>query len=319
MKKLAAYFLGTLFVILLISFAFLKLGDRFFAQDSFPFAKYAYKVAHLLNPFNSGLEKRIQASEVLYTERSEESEETTVDENIAYKGRSKVNVLGASTTVPVLMYHYIRVNPNPQDSVGFRLSVNPQNFSAQMDYLAQQGYHTITLDDLGGFFFSHASLPSKPIILTFDDGYSDFHDEAFPILKSHSFKAINFVISGFVGIPGFLSWGQIDEMKTSGLIYFGAHTVHHVSLPSLSAERITQEVTESKNTLQQHLGYPINWIAYPYGKVNETVARIVQQGGYAGAFGTNRGTFQSTDRLYTLPRIRIGGSDTLGSFAAKIP
>jgi len=318
-KKIAAYFLGILSLILLLSFAFLKLGDRLFAQDSFPFAKYAYRVAYLLNPFNLGLEKRIQASDVLNTERSEESEETAVDKNIAYKGVSKINVLGASTTVPVLMYHYIRVNPNQDDKVGFRLSVSPQNFAAQMNYLAQQGYHTISLDDLGGFFFSHASLPSKPIIFTFDDGYSDFYTAAYPILKSHGFKAVSFVITGFVGIPGFLTWSQIDEMKSSGLVFFGSHTVHHLSLPSIAFDKIQSELTQSKKELEQHLGYPINWMAYPYGSVNKAVVDTALQSGYVGAFGTNRGTYQSTDFIYTLPRIRIGGGDTLGSFSAKIP
>jgi peptidoglycan/xylan/chitin deacetylase (PgdA/CDA1 family) len=76
---------------------------------------------------------------------------------------------------------------------------------------------------------------------------------------------------------------------------------------------------DSKSVLQAHLGYPVNWLAYPYGSVNETVANVTQQAGYVGAFGTNHGTYQSTDRMFTEPRIRIGGSDTVNSFAAKIP
>ena len=84
---------------------------------------------------------------------------------------------------------------------------------------------------------------------------------------------------------------------------------------------IKKEVTESKNTLQSHLLYPINWFAYPYGKgaFDSRVSSIVQQAGYVGAFGTNNGSTQSTDYMFRLPRIRVGGSDTLASFAAKIP
>jgi len=228
-------------------------------------------------------------------------------------------VLGASVSVPVLMYHYIRVNPVASDSVGYNLSVTPENFAAQMDYLASHGYHTISLDELGSALLNHGGLPSKPIVITLDDGYMDSYTAAFPILKNHGFKATNFIITGLVGGPNYLTWGQIDEMKNSGVFTFGAHTVHHYALTSLSAANIRAEVTDSKNTLQAHLGYQVNWLAYPYGNVNGTVASITQQAGYIGAFGTNYGTYQSTDRMFTEPRVRIGGGDIISSFAAKIP
>src|SRR5262249_48520329 len=75
--------------------------------------------------------------------------------------------------VPILMYHYVRISPNPSDRLGFNLSVTPADFSRQMDWLAANGYHPIDFDDLRGYLLGREDLPSRPVILTFDDGYRD--------------------------------------------------------------------------------------------------------------------------------------------------
>jgi hypothetical protein len=99
-------------------------------------------------------------------------------ESVIPLGRSGIRV-------PILEYHYIRVNPNPRDQLGFNLSVTPTNFSAQMDWLASHGYHPITFDDLHAYFEGKEPLPARPVVLTFDDGYLDFFTTAFPILQAH--------------------------------------------------------------------------------------------------------------------------------------
>ena len=88
------------------------------------------------------------------------------------------------------MYHYIRVNPDPYDRLGFALSVTPSDFAAQMDWLAANGYHTVTMQDLVQYLSGVHGLPSKPIVLTFDDGYADFYTTALPILRSHEFLSL---------------------------------------------------------------------------------------------------------------------------------
>jgi len=101
------------------------------------------------------------------------------------------------------------------------------------------------------------------------------------------------------------------------------NTATSVGNPFLSLKPFNLSVTpDNFNQQLDYLasqGYQVNWIAYPYGNVNETVANIAQQTGYVGAFGTNHGMYQSTNSMFTLPRIRIGGSDTIGSFAGKLP
>lgn len=300
------------------------IGDAFLKQDRFTQASDFYRIAKVLNPFNPKITQRIAIVDVITEERKGESEETqflTEDgSNNTIATSTHQAVLGASTvTVPILMYHYIRVNPYPSDIVGFNLSVTPNNFATQMDYLVNHGYHAITLDEFGKALLHATPLPAKPIVITLDDGYRDSYTDAFPILKARGLKAVNFVITGFVGGPIYLTWDYIQEMQKSGVFTFESHTVHHLALTYLASQKILEELTESKHDLETHVGGTINWIAYPYGNVNDAVAQEVPKAGYAGAFGTNLGDFHSTDHLYTLARIRIGGGDSVSSFAAKLP
>lgn len=310
---------GALLLSIGLSLITKSLGDRLLRFDQYAIANVLYRVSSLTNPWDRDVEQRLLAVRIIHEERTTESEETN-DRTIAVGLARMTNVLGTSVTLPVLMYHYIRVNPWPTDTVGFNLSVTPSNFAAQMDYLVEHGFHTISLDELGAALFYKAALPAKPIVITLDDGYADSYTAALPILKQRGMKAVNFVITGVVGGPSvYLTWPEILEMSASGVFTFGAHTVHHSALTYLSDAAVRQELAESKKALEEHLGYPVNWLAYPYGNVNDRVAGLTRAAGFVGAFGTNLGTFQSTDAMFTLPRIRIGGGDSVGSFAAKLP
>lgn len=218
--------------------------------------------------------------------------------------------------VPILTYHYIGENPNPNDKARYALSVTPTNFEAQMKYLSDNGYHTISLDTLAASLLSGSFLPLKPVILTFDDGYIDFYLNAYPILSKYGLSATEFVITGRVGTSGYLSWGQIDEMKRSGRIIFGSHSVNHVALASLAYDKLIFELTESKKELESRLGYPVNFLAYPYGSFNNTVIGATQKAGYVGAVSTVAGVYQSKGNLYYLSRIREGNS--LSDFIARL-
>jgi len=310
----------------LISFLFLALflitplsaliGDSFLEKNKIDAANFLYKIGAASNFFSYDFEKRFLAIS-LNKEETNPTEETS-DLPLA-RANQESKVLGVNVNVPVLMFHYIRVNLDHNDKVGFNLSVTPNNFAQQMNYLATHSYHPITLDEMGSALFSNGKLPPKPIVITFDDGYRDSYTSAFPILKKYGFKAVNFVITGLVGAPNYLTWEQIKEMNSSGIFSFGSHTAKHRALTELKDELVRKELADSKNILEQELGVIINWFAYPYGKVNDRVSYLTQASGYLGAFGTNLGTYQSTDYLFTLPRIRVGGGDTVKSFAAKLP
>ncbi len=320
--------LSFVIVSLLLSFALVNLGDNAIVKDQIGMGEKVYKVAKLLNPLNRNINTRLMIAKTIKEERKGESEETDFDNKVISFGAngpalSEANgqkaVLGVSINVPVLMYHYIRINPWPEDKVGFNLSVTPNNFKSQMEYLSSHNYHTISLDELGDAMLHGKKLPGKPIVITLDDGYRDSYTAAYPILKAHGLKAVDFVITGFVGGPNYLTWQQILEMKNSGVFTFGSHTVSHIALTYATDLRIKEELENSKNDLQAHLGYPVNWFAYPYGNVNKKVESLVPKSGYLGAFGTNNGTYHSKDAMFTLPRVRIGGGDTPATFVQKLP
>lgn len=223
-------------------------------------------------------------------------------------------VSGYQIRVPILMYHYIGNNPNPTDLQRDNLSVSPEKFEEQMKYLSDNGYSVISLDTLYAALRKQVTLSNKPVVLTFDDGYVDFFVNAYPILRRYNLHATAFIPTGLMGQGYYLQWSQIKEMSSSGLISFGGHTIHHYSLPSVSPNIALEELVESKRILQEQLGIPINFMAYPYGFTSESVIELTKKAGYLGSVGTWAGKIQSEGTIYNMPRLRVGGSYDLRKF-----
>jgi peptidoglycan/xylan/chitin deacetylase (PgdA/CDA1 family) len=225
---------------------------------------------------------------------------------------------GPSTIrVPILMYHYIRVNPNPYDRMGFNLSVTPADFAAQMDWLAHNGYHPITLTDLHGYLNGQSGLPSRPVILTFDDGYADFYTTALPILRGHDFTAVAYVVSGFLGRGGYMTAAQVLEADRAG-VEIGAHTVDHADLAIQSADGLRYQLTASKQHLEQLLGHPVLSLCYPSGRFTPAVTAAAQNAGYRDATTTRLGSYRSLAGRYLWDRLRINGGERLDAFARDV-
>lgn len=223
----------------------------------------------------------------------------------------------ASIKVPIVTYHYIRVNPDVRDKLGFALSVTPADFAAQMDWLARAGYHPITTEDLYLYLNRTRGLPSKPVILTFDDGYADFYTTALPILKSHGFNATAYIVSGFVGRGGYMTADQIREADHSG-IEIGSHSVNHPNLARSSIGNVRAEVGDSKRYLEQLLGHPVYSFCYPSGKFSGAVANEVAAAGYHEATTTAWGAWHTLADRFLWGRLRAGGGQSLGDYAAAI-
>jgi peptidoglycan/xylan/chitin deacetylase (PgdA/CDA1 family) len=225
---------------------------------------------------------------------------------------------GRSIRVPILMYHYIGKNPNPADKLRDNLSVDPQLFDDQLGYLSKEGFHPITLDTLLAGLSGATTLPPKAIVITFDDGYVDLYVNAFPILKKYGFKSVAFIPTGLIGTAYYASWSQLAEMQSSGLVSMQAHSVHHLSLISVSPAVLTDEITESKKTLEAKFGMPVNFMAYPYGTSNESVWAAVKNAGYLGAAGTWTSAIISEGTLFDMPRIKIPGGLPVSDFASRL-
>jgi len=219
--------------------------------------------------------------------------------------------------VPILTYHYIRVNPQAHDRTGFALSVTPADFAAQMTWLARNGYHPITTNELYSYLSGARGLPSRPVILTFDDGYADFYNTALPILRSHDFTAVAYVVSGFVGRSGYMSAEQVVAADRAG-IEIGSHTVDHVNLARQSSAGMHYQVTASKQALERLLGHPVYSFCYPYGGFNSAAAWAVQSAGYRDATTTKFGFVETMAGRYVWGRLRISGGEGLGDFTVAV-
>ena len=177
-----------------------------------------------------------------------------------------------------------------------------------MKYLSDNGYHTITPEDMVDAWENGKELPDKPVIITFDDGYADNYRNAYPILKKYNLQGTIFLISDFVSTyPNYLTWTQAEEMQESGLINFESHTLSHEQLDSTSPEETWNQVDGSKKALEWHLGKEINFLAYPCGSYDEELQRMVKDAGYKGAFTVNYGLAGQQENRYLLDRVPIFG------------
>lgn len=219
--------------------------------------------------------------------------------------------------IPILTYHYIRVNPDPRDGLGFALSVTPANFSAQMDWLAQNGYHPVTTADLVANLRGERGLPARPIVLTFDDGYADFYTNAIPILRTHDFTAVSYVVSGFIGRPGYMTAAQVISAQGAGF-EIGSHTVDHVNLTRQSNDGLRYQLTASKEALERLLKRPVTSFCYPYGKYGAREANAVAAAGYQDATSTLAGPNHSLTNRFVWTRLYVKGGETLGQFAYSV-
>lgn len=219
--------------------------------------------------------------------------------------------------VPILMYHYVRVNPIRWDRLGFSLSVTPADFARQLDLLRSTGFHSISLGQLMDAFEHGTALPAHPVVLTFDDGYSDFADVAVPELLAHGFTATDFVVSGFVGHSGYMSAPQVISVHQLGMT-IGAHTIHHANLAATAPWLAQIEISQSRHDLEQLIGAPVTDFAYPSGKFTSAVLGMVAGAGYRDAVTTIEGVAGAAGYRLLLPRVRVSGGERLADFAKAL-
>lgn len=208
--------------------------------------------------------------------------------------------------VTIIYYHAI----NDVVSGIEELFVTPAAFDSQMAYLKDNGYTSITFDEI-----DNTENIKKPVIITFDDGYEDNYTNAYSILKKYGFKATIFLCSSVIDKPAYLKTPQIQEM--SDIISFQSHTVTHPNLNKLKPEELDRELSESKNVLEQLTQQQVNVLAYPTGYYNQKVINAVSKY-YKYAVTTEKGFYYKGDNPYTLKRIYVPRKLTLEEFKLKI-
>ena len=216
------------------------------------------------------------------------------------------------TKVMVLNYHKI-------DDLDISLSVLPRDFDDQMRYLKENGYHTITPEEFYESLSGNYELPENPVLITFDDGYEDNYRNAYPILRKYDFKATIFVISSFLGEKEhYFTWDQAREMAEHG-ISIQSHTVDHKAMTDLTDDQLRAELVESKKKIEDEMGRPVDFIAYPTGTYNLHIAQLVKDAGYKAAFTIKYGNVDKASNIYALERVPIFHTeDTNKSFLERI-
>ena len=220
--------------------------------------------------------------------------------------------LSRAVDVPILEYHRVGI------AAGLpRLTVAPSQFAAEMTWLHGAGYHAVSLARLLAALDLHAALPSRPVVITFDDGYRDVLWNAAPLLHRLHMHAAAFVITDRVGgtDASFLDWQELARLEALGFT-IGSHTVHHLSLTALSSEQAYRELRDSRLDIQRHLRTAVWSIAYPLGRADVRVAALAARAGYLLGLTEQPGVAQRAPLL--LHRFEILSTTGVGGVRALV-
>ncbi|UIF29000.1 polysaccharide deacetylase family protein [Levilactobacillus brevis] len=212
--------------------------------------------------------------------------------------------------LPILMYHSI--------SSGNQLRVPKQQFAAEMAYLKQHHYRTLTTAEAIRALTTN-TVPQKKIVwITLDDAYKDNLTNGLPVLKKYNLHATINVITGFTHKSNHLSLAQMKQMKASGHVDFASHTVQHLNLNALTTAQQKQELVKSKQWLDTQIDQHTAMLCYPAGRANATTHRLAKQSGYQIALTTQEGFATMQQGRYNLSRLRITPGMTTATFADLI-
>jgi peptidoglycan/xylan/chitin deacetylase (PgdA/CDA1 family) len=207
--------------------------------------------------------------------------------------------------VPVLMYHRVSAAPRkPGRSPA--LWVGAARFRRQLGLLARAGYHGVTLDQVWRAWHRQATLPDKPIVLTFDDGYASQYRNAAPALRRYGWPGVLNLEWRRLGLRGGLSRAQVRRLIGAGW-EVAAHSLTHPDLTRLDAASLRAEVAGSRAAIEHAFGLAVESFCYPYGRVDARVRAAVRAAGFRTATTTRQGLASPLGDPLLLRRIRVDG------------
>lgn len=234
--------------------------------------------------------------------------------------------------IPILMYH--KVGNPPEGSKLKKLWVSTDMFRRQMAYLSDHGYRAITFKDLYLFWDKNIPLPPNPVLITFDDGYANNYEAAFPIMRDFGFKATLFVVVQTVGWDNrwhdpksetrinMISWTQLKELQKAGW-EIGSHTMNHPNLQKIELKEVKLEMEKSRSIIHEFLEETPDTFAYPYGSGEDVpvIREKAKQAGYRVAVGVHAGKW-SLDKIkaspFNLPRAFVRGDESMLDFHLQL-
>ena len=222
-------------------------------------------------------------------------------------------------TVPILCYHRFGTKTS-------KLNVTPAAFEQQMEWLARNGYTVVTLARLARFLDGKEALPAKSVAITIDDGYRSSYEIAYPILRKYGFPATVFLYTDFVGASDAMTWAQMKDMTSSGLVTIQPHSKSHANLTqrlpnetdARYRDRIRREVDAPVTVIKERLAEPIFAFAYPYGDVNEYVVDLLVKDSVGQGVTVTPGGNPFYAYPFMLRRTMIFGNEDLEAFKSKL-
>ena len=246
----------------------------------------------------------------------------------------KKDIKDLKSDIPILLYH--SVIPKLEEEHSRSMFVSEVNFEKDLKYLKENGYETISLEQMEDYYLGEEiQLPKKPIVITFDDGYLNNYEYAYPLLRKYDTKAVIYLIGWSVGRDTFIdsdkeitphfNWEQAREMYESGLIQFGSHTfdLHNeqgfsygygkevgFGLAIMDDEsdeeyktRVEEDLKKSKIMIEEEIGQEVTSIAYPYGEYNKTLIDMLEELGFKSGLITE--SDQESKSPFTIRRQTI--------------
>jgi peptidoglycan/xylan/chitin deacetylase (PgdA/CDA1 family) len=227
--------------------------------------------------------------------------------------------------LPVLMYHKIG-DPPPGSRLG-KLWVSTARFRRQMAYLKAHGYQPLTFGDIAAFQDRGEPVPPSGVVITFDDGYKNNHENAYPVLREFGFRAVIYLVVEAIGRDNFwhdpateiripmLTWKEVQEMQAGGM-EFDSHTLRHPRLSRLDNAKAREEIQKSREVLTERLGRAPVSFAYPYGDGADEARlhALVREAGYRWAVSVHQGKADLASQPYGLRRIFVRGDDWTWDF-----
>ena len=185
-----------------------------------------------------------------------------------------------------------------------RYAVPPAEFAAQLDWLTQEGYTTITPQDYARARKGKQELPEKPVILSFDDGYEDNWRIVFPMLRERGMKAVFYVVTNDIGQPGYMTWDNLFELEHGGM-EIGSHTANHIPLTTLTPTEQRDELRLSKLLLEWRGMKTIYSFSYPNGAYDDSIVTMLAEENYLTAVTGEAGLNTFETNPYRLHRVNI--------------
>jgi peptidoglycan/xylan/chitin deacetylase (PgdA/CDA1 family) len=220
--------------------------------------------------------------------------------------------------VPVLLYHSVSLDP---PALIRRYTVTPAVFRSHLELIVDGGFTVLTVPTFADVLLGRSRLPPQPLLVTFDDGFADFYDNALPALRRHGLRATLYLPTAFLRgsergnrrsalAESMLAWSQLTEIEHAG-IELGAHGHTHRHLDTLAAAAARDEITRSKMLLEDAVGHEVATFAYPNGYLSSNVARLVAEAGFRSACAVKNAFSSATDDVFAIARLMVTAKTSL--------